>query len=127
MEIKFKIDENLPVEVANLLTENGYDAKTVLQENLAGTPDNNISIICQREKRTLVTLDTDFADIRMYPPQNYSGLIILRLKRQDKSNLLKVIKRLIPLLQDEQLECHLWLVDEKRVRISGRDNPEIAR
>lgn len=124
MEMKFKIDENLPVEVANIFTENGYDAITVFKENLAGAPDSNISIVCQREKRTLVTFDTDFANIRMYPPQDYHGLIVLRLKNQDKSNVLTIIKRLISLLTDEQLEYHLWLVDEKRIRISGRDNPK---
>ena len=34
--MKFKIDENLPVEVTNLLTEHGHDAMTVFQENLDG-------------------------------------------------------------------------------------------
>ncbi len=86
--MKFKIDENFPVEVANLLTEQGYDAMTVSQENLVGASDSDISIVCQKEKRALVTLDTDFADIRTYPPEDLSGLIILRLTRQDKSHVL---------------------------------------
>ena len=63
-----------------MLTEHGHDAMTVFQENLAGAPDSDISIACQREKRALVTLDTDFADIRTYPPQDFSGLVILRIK-----------------------------------------------
>jgi hypothetical protein len=29
--MQFKIDENLPAEIAELLLENGYDTKTVLQ------------------------------------------------------------------------------------------------
>ncbi|MBU0985654.1 MAG: hypothetical protein KKH68_00240 [Proteobacteria bacterium] len=32
--MKFKIDENLPIEVTSLLKENGYDAITVLQQDL---------------------------------------------------------------------------------------------
>ena len=116
--MRFKIDENLPVEVAILLTEHGHDAMTVFQENLDGASDSDISNACQREKRALVTLDTDFADIRTYPPQNFSGLIILRLKRQDKPHVMSVINHLIMLLPDEPLEQRLWIVDEKRVRIS---------
>ncbi len=117
--MKFKIDENLPVEVAILLIKKGHNATTVYQENLNGAPDSDISIVCQREKRTLVTLDTDFADIHSYPPQDFPGLIILRLKRQDKLHVLSILNRLIMLLQYEPLDRHLWIVDEKRVRIRG--------
>ncbi len=77
--MKFKIDENSPVEVANLLTEQGHDALTVFQEHLDGAPDSYISIVCRREKRALITLDTDFADIRAYPPQN-----LIRIAREKK-------------------------------------------
>jgi predicted nuclease of predicted toxin-antitoxin system len=117
--MKFKIDENLPVEIAILLIEKGHNATTVYQENLNGAPDSDISIVCQKEKRTLVTLDTDFADIHAYPPQDFPGLIILRLKRQDKLHVLSVLNRLIMLLPYEPLDRHLWIVDEKRVRIRG--------
>ncbi len=120
--MKFKIDENLPVDVANLFAEQGYDAITVFQENLEGSPDSDISIVCQREERALVTLDTDFADIREYPPQDFPGLIVLRLKRQDKPHVLSVVKHLIKLLSKEPLKYHLWIVEEERVRISGIDN-----
>jgi hypothetical protein len=36
--MKFKIDENLPVEIAALLQEAGYDATTVLDQELGGVP-----------------------------------------------------------------------------------------
>jgi len=110
---------NLPVDVANLLTEHGHDAMTVFHENLAGAPDSDISVAFQNEKRALVTLDTDFADIRTYSPQSFSGLIILRLKREDKPHVVSVINHLIMLLPDEQLDRRLWIVDEKRVKISN--------
>ena len=69
--MRFKIDENLPVEFADLFEENGYNALTVLQQHLCGEADTSIAQICQREKRALVTLDTDFADIRSYPPEKF--------------------------------------------------------
>jgi len=34
--MKFKVDENLPVEVVNLLEENGHNAVTVLGQDLGG-------------------------------------------------------------------------------------------
>jgi hypothetical protein len=58
-----------------------------------------------------------FADIRAYPPQEYAGLIVLRLKQQDKLHVLQVFERLLKVLQDETLEHTLWIVDERRIRI----------
>lgn len=68
--MKFKIDENLPTEAALLMKENGHDALTIMEQNLSGSSDSNIAEICRKEKRVLITLDTDFADIQMYPPNN---------------------------------------------------------
>lgn len=117
MQTKFKVDENLPVEVAELLRQAGYDALTVYDENLAGTRDPQIASVCKEEKRALVTLDTDFADIGAYPPKDYSGLIVLRLKMQDKHHVIKVFNRLVKLIPTEKLEQKLWIVDENRIRV----------
>jgi hypothetical protein len=42
--MKFKIDENLPVEVGESLINEGYDSVTVLNQNLSGTSDTKIRI-----------------------------------------------------------------------------------
>jgi predicted nuclease of predicted toxin-antitoxin system len=117
--MKFKIDENLPVEAAELLRQTGYDAATVLEQHLGGSADPDVAFVCQQERRALVTLDTDFADIRAYPPDQFSGLIVLRLRQQDKLHVLDVLEHLIPLLSSEPLEHHLWIVEETRIRIRG--------
>ena len=67
MMLKFKVDENLPTEAAELLTGAGHDAVTVRDQRMAGQPDANVATVCQREDRVVVTLDLDFADIRAYP------------------------------------------------------------
>ena len=64
--MKFKIDENLPVEVAEVLRQAGYEATTVHDQNLAGEIDRTLALVCHSEQRALITLDTDFADV---PPQ----------------------------------------------------------
>lgn len=35
--MQFKIDENLPIEIAELLNDAGHDAKTVNNQQLQGT------------------------------------------------------------------------------------------
>lgn len=119
--MRFKIDENLPEEVAAILRSVGYDTQTVQDQGLVGAVDDMILSVCQHEARVLMTLDLDFADVRAYPPGENSGVIVLRLRTQDKGHVLDVIGRLLPLLAREPVENRLWIVEETRVRIRSED------
>lgn len=113
----FKVDENLPPSVAALLREAGYDACTVNDQGLGGAADPRIADVCRTERRAVVTLDVDFANIRAYPPEAHAGLIVLRLTRQDSPHVLAVIRGLLPQLAHEPLVGRLWIVEEDKLRI----------
>jgi predicted nuclease of predicted toxin-antitoxin system len=115
--MKFKVDENLPIEVAQCLRSAGYDAMTVLEQAMGGEADTNLYQVCQEEERILVTLDLDFSDIRTYPPSESAGVIVLRFSRQDKRYILENFDRVIQLLEQEIIDRRLWIVDEVQVRI----------
>ena len=117
--MRFKVDENLPVEVAEMLRQTGHDAATVLEQHLGGSDDAQLAALCQLEGRILVTLDMDFSDIRNYPPAEFPGLVVLRLRQQDKPYVLNVVMRLMQVLSQEPIEGHLWIVEENRIRIRG--------
>lgn len=63
-----KLDENLPVDLAEVFREAGHDAVTVLDQHLVGARNSDLASVCRDEGRGIVTFDTDFADIRTYPP-----------------------------------------------------------
>lgn len=115
--MQFKTDENLPVEVTELLRESDYDAVSVLEQGMGGESDPVLDEVCLKEGRILITLDTDFADIRVYPPSKAPGYVVLRLKQQDKYSVIEIMERLIPMFNQENLENRLWIVDEQKVRI----------
>jgi precorrin-6B methylase 1 len=48
--MRFKTDENLPSDVAELLNQHGHDAESILQEKLSGTPDENLTLTKVRER-----------------------------------------------------------------------------
>jgi predicted nuclease of predicted toxin-antitoxin system len=113
--MKFKIDENLPVEAAQLLQGVGHDAVTVYDQNLRGEIDRRLREICAAEGRTLITFDLDFSDLRTY--RGTPGCILLRLHRQNREHVLRALQQAVPLLRTETLANRLWIVEEGRVRI----------
>ena len=115
--MKFKLDENLPIEAAIYLHEAGHNALTLLDQRMGGQADEQVIQVCAREKRTLITLDLDFADIKSYPPSKHHGIIVLRTRRQSRSKILEVISKLIPLLPSEPIERQLWIVEEDKIRV----------
>ncbi|HBL25265.1 MAG TPA: hypothetical protein DD490_00340 [Acidobacteria bacterium] len=117
--MKFKTDENVPLEAAELLRAAGHDALSVLDQGLQGWIDPGIASICQAEERILVTLDVDFADVRAYPPHDFPGFLVLRLKRQDTPAVLQALERAVRLFRFEEPAGRLWIIEDERVRIRG--------
>lgn len=117
--LAFKVDENLPEDVAAALREAGHEAATVASQGLAGVEDARLTEVLRREARVLVTLDVDFGDIRTYPPEEHPGIVVLRVAKQDKPRVLAAIRRILPLLGTEPVTGRLWVVEEHAVRIRG--------
>jgi predicted nuclease of predicted toxin-antitoxin system len=115
--MRFKVDENLPIEVAEVLRAAGHDAATVNDEGIGGAQDPDIASVLRRENRAILTLDVGFADIRLYPPREYPGIVVLRLPRQDKPFVLRVCERLVAPLAQEPLAGRLWIVEVDRIRV----------
>lgn len=119
--MKFKIDENLPVDCALLLKEVQHDAETVYTEGLQGQADSVLASECQKEERILITLDRGFGNPTAYLPSRHPGFIILAPHRQDKNTILGLLRQIIPLLESTPLYHRLWIVQEQRIRIRGND------
>ena len=119
---RFKVDENLPEELTELLRASGHDAATVYAQGLRGSEDEPVFAACLREERALITFALGFSDIRRYPPGSHAGLIILRLADQSTPAVLRVLRTVIPLLGREPLTGRLWIVDEHSIRIRGPEH-----
>lgn len=115
--MRFKIDENLPMETAVALQAAGHDALTIHDQHLVGELDPHIAAVCQAEHRALITLDLDFSDIRAYPPSDYHGIIVLRPHAQAKPAVVRLFGQLISLLDSEPLLGNLWILQEGGLRI----------
>jgi predicted nuclease of predicted toxin-antitoxin system len=121
--LRFKIDENLPEELAQMLHDAGWDASSIVQQQLGGVSDSIVSNVCDAEDRVLVTFDRGFSNIRAYSPAEHAGMVVFRLKRQDKTHVLQVASRLIDALRRRSPRGELWIIHENRIRIRSEARP----
>jgi predicted nuclease of predicted toxin-antitoxin system len=122
--VRFKLDENLPALARQRLVDAKWDVHDVYDEKLAGAEDAAIQAACDRERRILVTLDSDFADTRRYNPERSPGVIVLRPTSQSVRAIMACLDGAIRALATERIDACLWVVEPGRVRI--RDHPTRA-
>jgi predicted nuclease of predicted toxin-antitoxin system len=114
--MRIKLDENMPADAAALLAEAGHHVCGVAEEGLTGAPDSDILHASHSEGRILLTYDTDFADIRRYPPGTHAGIVVFRVRDQRWRSLQRSLRRLLLRGVLDQLGQGLAIVDEARVR-----------
>jgi predicted nuclease of predicted toxin-antitoxin system len=77
--MRFLIDANLPRAVIAVVQSLGHQAEFARDIGLASATDEQIAKHALQYSAALLTRDLDFADIRQYPPDQYSGIVVLRL------------------------------------------------
>ena len=115
--MRFKLDENVPLRVARLLTGEHHEVSTVKDEGLVGEPDEVIARAAEDEGRMLITLDKDFGDLRSFPPGTHPGIIVMRLTDQSAPSVSRVLSNLLNEFDFDNLSRCITIVAENRVRI----------
>jgi hypothetical protein len=77
---RFLLDANLSPKIARFLTRTlQLDVKSLHVAALASLPDHEVVRMARREKRVIITLDSDFAERYEQLPQSDVGIIYLDL------------------------------------------------
>lgn len=115
--MKFKVDENLPGELAAELRTLGHDADTVFDEGLAGVLDPALMDAASRENRILLTLDKGIANLERYPLEQHAGVVLFRPARSGRRGVLAFIRERLPSLLELDLPQRLTIVGPTRIRV----------
>ncbi len=118
--MRIKVDEDLPLAVARLLRDAGYDAETVREEGLGGCKDPDLWEVVQAEERFLVTADKGFGDIRAFPPGTHAGVLLLRPDEDGIQPLIELMKQVMASYDLALLAGLLVVATPRGVRIRGR-------
>ncbi len=120
MSIRFKVDEDLPRDIAPMLRARGHDAATVVEERLGGAPDSRVWEVAQHEHRCLVTADKGFANVSKFPPGSHSGIILLRLSRESRAGYIRLVDGFLARFQMDMVNGAIVSVSPDAIRVHGR-------
>lgn len=116
--MKFKLDENLPVSSAAILTSVGHDVDTVADEGLVGAPDRDVVAAATAAGRILISLDRGLGDIRAYPPGSHAGIVVLRLTDQSAAAATRAVSDLATLTNPDSLAGAVAVLQRGLLRIA---------
>lgn len=116
--MRFLIDANLPRSIVAALQRFGHDVEFARDIGLGSASDAQIAAHALKHNAAILTRDLDFADIRRYPPEQYRGIIVLRLP--DTAVAQEIVSVMERFLMEpgflEPLAGRLAIVDADRVR-----------
>jgi predicted nuclease of predicted toxin-antitoxin system len=120
--LKFFLDEDLPRSLAGQFREAGYEAVDIRDTPLRGAKDPRIALYVQEQRYCLVSGDFGFADIRNYPPQKFSGIVVVHAGKDATSVAIKAL--LAQFLQEDalirDLAGKLAIVEPGRIRLRAK-------
>lgn len=117
--MKFLADHCLFGNTIHLLRERSHEVLTLKELGHAASPDEIVLQLAQKETAVLITCDREFGSILLYPPEQYNGIVVLKITASNQS---KVHQLLLDFLQDRgssSLHGKLVAVDTHHVRIRG--------
>jgi hypothetical protein len=115
----FLIDADLPRSLAETIRRRGHDATDVRDIGLRNAKDPVIASHAREHRLCLITGDYDFADIRNYPPERYTGLVVLFLPRSATAAYINQLVDQFLASEDviDQLPGQLAIVEPGRIRL----------
>lgn len=108
----------MPRSAVSALTRLGHEVEFSRDIGMANDRDEAIAARARETQAVLVTRDLDFADVRRYPPEQYAGIVVLRLPDDAIApGVVNLLERFAgnPVFTT-QLAGRLAVVEESRVR-----------
>ena len=117
--MRFLIDADLPRATASLVQDLGHEALDVRDLGLGSARDDEIAAYAQTHGLCVLTGDFDFSDIRDYPPEDYAGLVVLKLPdNANRDFILRLVEAFVRQSDVlEQLPGRLAIVERGRIRL----------
>jgi predicted nuclease of predicted toxin-antitoxin system len=98
--MRFLVDAQLPIGLARMLEEHGYESKHVADLNMMETSDQNIWKWAKKNKSIIISKDEDFVTLHNADEQPVP-LIWIRVGNTRRKELLEWFNRLLPIIVEK--------------------------
>jgi predicted nuclease of predicted toxin-antitoxin system len=110
------IDHCVPLRYLRLLQQWGYEAHLMSEYLAVDALDSQLIAYAHESGCVLLTVDKDFSNILDFPPQEYSGIVVLRYKASDEAEIDATLKQMLEDLYPDKLPGVLVIVSPGRYR-----------
>jgi len=118
--IKVLTDENISPKVVTFLRSQGIDVLDTKEQSWFGKQDEELLEIAYKEKRFILTHDSDFGTLSIHEGRRCYGIIYIRVKYLHPQNVIRVCEQLLK-LKIELKPGTIIVVEEARLRIRKLD------
>ena len=120
--MKILVDECVWQITRDFLRQLGHEVASVEDYHLTGSDDQTVLAQATADKRVFLTRDMHFANILIYPPSKFEGIIVLRIKPQTTHLVHKVLKAALEYFQNHDIAGTLTIVNQNSFRIKKELN-----
>ena len=115
------LDQNIRVEIAGSLREDGHTVVHASEAGLREREDEMLFRWAVENRFTLVTFDVDFAERAYWSRDPHFGVVRLRLEPQTPAHVAPILLRFLNAYPPEKLKDSLVIITEKKVRLRRRE------
>ena len=115
--MKIKLDHNLSRRLKTALEVFGHDVDTAFDEGLAGSTDKEVLREATAQNRIRFTLDTDFLNLKLYPPKRHGGVVVFRPTRQGALAVTKIVEAFVRSADLLRYRRRTAIVERTRIRM----------
>lgn len=114
--LKFLTDENISPRIVSFLRKKEIDVVDVKEKGWHGNEDKYLMEIANKGKRFILTHDTDFGTLAINEGVPCYGIIYMRLRNLNVSNVINILEKLLMVDKDIP-EGSVIVVEDTRLRI----------
>ena len=111
------VDENVPRDVREWLTENGFNTVNVSQIHLKRAKDYDIAEYATKNNMAIITLDKDFAQMYRRFQKGTLSVIIIRANPATPENIIETLNTAQQRINLNEIQNKLVIITKKRIRI----------
>jgi len=114
---RFLVDESVTRNIKEWLKKQGFDTINVSGTNLKGAKDREIAEYAAKNNLTILTLDTDFAQIYHNSPKGTLGVIVVRVSHSTPSAILETLSRAHEKINLKKTHTQLIIISQRKIRM----------